>query len=71
MDHCPHQIAQIAAPLEGMAPFFVPAEAIHQIIAGIFNVTGDGRHDLQELIEAAEGQAWSLVGGVILDVQAD
>ncbi|WP_255090860.1 hypothetical protein [Vulcanococcus limneticus] len=51
MNHCPHQIAEIAAALKRMATFLVPAEAIHQIIAGIFDVTGDGRHDLKQLIE--------------------
>ncbi|QPN56532.1 hypothetical protein I1E95_15985 [Synechococcus sp. CBW1107] len=51
MNHGPHQITEIAAALKGMAAFLVPAEAIHQIIAGIFNVSRDGRHDLQELIE--------------------
>lgn len=51
MNHGAHQIAEIATTLEAMAAFLVAAEAIHQIIAGIFNVTGDGRHDLQELIK--------------------
>jgi hypothetical protein len=45
------EIAEIAAALKGMAPFLVAAKAIHQIIAGIFNVTGDGRHDLQKFVE--------------------
>ncbi|MEA5416884.1 hypothetical protein [Synechococcus sp. BA-132 BA5] len=51
MNHCPHQIAEIAAALKGVTALLVPAEAIHQIIARIFNVTGDGRHDLQKLVE--------------------
>jgi len=51
MNHCAHQIAEIAAALKGMATFLVAAEAIHQIITGIFDVTGDGRNDLQELVD--------------------
>ncbi|MFN9956401.1 MAG: hypothetical protein ACK55I_25160, partial [bacterium] len=51
MNHGTHPITEMAAALKCMAAFLVTAEAIHQIIAGIFNVTGDGRHDLQELIE--------------------
>ncbi|MFN6337797.1 MAG: hypothetical protein ACK41W_03575 [Cyanobacteriota bacterium] len=51
MNHGPHQIAEIATALKGMATFLVAAKAIHQIIAGIFNVTGDGRHDLQKFVE--------------------
>ncbi len=50
-NHCAHQVAEIATSLEAMATFLVTAEAIHQIIAGIFNIACDGRHDLQELIE--------------------
>jgi hypothetical protein len=42
MDHCADQIAEIAAALKTLAPFLVPAEAIHQIITGIFNVTLSG-----------------------------
>jgi hypothetical protein len=51
MNHCTDEITDSPATLEAMAAFLVTAEAIHQIIAGIFNVTGDGRHDLQELVE--------------------
>ena len=51
MNHGPHQITEIAAALKRMAAFLVPAEAIHQIIAGIFDVTGDGCHDLQKFVE--------------------
>ena len=51
------RISRLSRPPLVRPHFLVAAEAIHQIIAGIFNVTGDGRHDLQELIEAAEGQA--------------
>ena len=57
MNHGAHQIAEIATTLEAMAAFLVAAKAIHQIIAGIFNITGDGRHDLKELIKfLAPGQ---------------
>jgi hypothetical protein len=45
------EITEIAAALKRMAPFLVPAEAIHQIIARIFDVTGDGGHDLQKSVE--------------------
>jgi hypothetical protein len=51
MDHCTDEITDISPTLEALAAFLVAAKAIHQIIAGIFNVTGDGRHDLQELVE--------------------
>ena len=51
MNHRAHQIAEITTSLKGMATFLIAAEAIHQIIAGIFNIACDGRHDLQELIE--------------------
>ncbi|MFN5193524.1 MAG: hypothetical protein ACK5E6_03735, partial [Cyanobacteriota bacterium] len=45
------EITEIAAALKRMAPFRVPAEAIHQIIARLFDVTGDGGHDLQNSVE--------------------
>ncbi|QPN65261.1 hypothetical protein [Synechococcus sp. CBW1006] len=51
MNHCTDEITDIPATLKAMATFLVATEAIHQIIADIFNVTGDGRHDLQELIK--------------------
>jgi len=51
MNHRTNESTDSPATLEAVATFLVTAEAIYQIIAGIFNITSDGCHDLQELIE--------------------
>ena len=59
MNHGPHQITEIAAALKGMATFLVAAKAIHQIIAGIFDVTGDRqpRAELRLVIHRRNGES--------------
>jgi len=51
MNHRTNEITDSPATLEAMAALLIAAKTIHQIIAGIFKITGDGCHDLQELIE--------------------
>ena len=46
MNHCKDEITDSPATLEAMATFLVAAEAVHQIIASIFNITGDGRKEI-------------------------
>jgi hypothetical protein len=51
MNHGADEITDVTPTMQTLAPLVVPVETIDNIIAGIFNVSGDGRHDLQKLVD--------------------